>query len=124
RESFGGGSWIGRSVPEGGSGTLRGWEECRMVCVARLRNVGRMGSGGKGGGIFGPGSPTSVGADRIRPPHAFEPGWRGSEDGPRPWKGPGSLPFAPFSLPAEKLSGNATASYAARQKILWRYPWK
>src|SRR5690606_20536081 len=40
--------------------------------------VGRMGSGGKGGGIFGPGSPTSVGANRIRPPHAFEtvsPGW-------------------------------------------------
>ncbi|WP_222593896.1 hypothetical protein, partial [Sphingobacterium mizutaii] len=41
---------------------------------------------------------TTVGANRIRPPHAFEPGWRGSEDGPRPWKGPGSLPFAPFSL--------------------------
>jgi len=34
-----------------------------------------MGSGGKGGGIFGPGSPTLVGADRIRPPHAFEPGF-------------------------------------------------
>src|SRR5690606_28789886 len=78
RESFGGGRQNARSVPEGERGTLGGWEECSMVCIARFRNVGRMGSGGKGGGIFGPGSPTSVGANRIRPPHAFEtvsPGW-------------------------------------------------
>ncbi|WP_313368092.1 hypothetical protein, partial [Sphingobacterium mizutaii] len=62
------------------------------------------------GGV-GPGFRSTVGADRIRPPDGFEPGWKGSEDGPRsgqgpgwggsedgprPWKGPGSLPVAPF----------------------------
>ena len=78
RESFGGGSWIGRSVPEG-RGTLGGWAECSMVCIARFPNEGRMGSGGKGGGIFGPGSP----------------GW---EDIPGAWR-PISAPFTPPLCP-------------------------
>ena len=99
-----------------------------MVCVARFPNVGRMGSGGKGGGIFGPGSPSTVGADRIRPPDGFEPGFPSAPLGvrdPRMGQDLGrdqdgedrrmgqdhgkareaslSPPFAPFSLPPVKF---------------------
>src|SRR5690606_36873060 len=102
-----------------------------MVCVARFPNVGRMGSGGKGGGIVGPGFRSTVGANRIRPPHAFEPGCPSAPLGvryPRMGQDHGKareaslLPL--FPCPKQNLSGNATASYAAWRKILCLPPWK